>query len=158
MNDDLFHFRSVWRVHAPLVTVWNTVGKLTDYPQWWPGIARVTLLTGHELPIAIGTKAAYEVRSPLYTLHYQTEIVSFQTGASIAVAAQGDLEGTGAWTFSQQPGMTEATFDWNVRLRPPFLRTVSHVPGAKSIMRFFHDRLMAKGEEGLQRILRERPE
>ncbi len=154
MADDLFRFRSIWRVPAPLVTVWNTVGKVSEYPRWWPGIARVDVLAGQELPIAVGTQAAYEVHSPLYTLHYQTEVTEFDTGVYILATAQGDLEGTGKWTFKENTNETEAVFDWNVKLNPPFLRALSGLPGAKSVMRFFHDWLMNDGEKGLQQLIR----
>lgn len=153
MASDIFHFRSTWRVPAPLEVVWNTVGKVTEYPAWWEGIKRVELITGKELPIAVGTKAAYEVHSPLYTLHYQTEVTQFTQGVYILATSTGDLQGTGKWTFTHNHEQTQAVFDWDVALQPPLLRAVSGLPGAKSIMRYFHDRLMSDGEKGLQALI-----
>jgi hypothetical protein len=153
MADDIFRFRSVWRVSAPLEIIWNTVGKVTEYPTWWPGISRVDLLAGQELPIMTGTKASYEVHSPLYTLRYQTEVVEFDTGVYILALSQGDLRGTGRWSFEEKEGETQATFDWEVALHPPFLKAVSHLPGAKGVMRFFHNKLMSDGEKGLKQLV-----
>src|SRR5437016_1352599 len=104
MSDNMFKFQSIWRVPASLHTVWDTVGKVTEYPAWWPGISQVSLLAGHELPIMVGTKAAYRVHSPFYTLNYQTEVVEFDEGVYILANSTGDLEGTGRWSFQEKPG------------------------------------------------------
>ncbi len=153
MAEKIFRFRSVWRVPAPLEIIWNDVGQVTKYPTWWPGIKRVDLLSGQELPIMVGTKAAYEVRSPLYTLRYQTEVIEFETGKYILATAEGDLKGTGRWSFQEKSDQTEATFDWEVAVTPRFLHSISHIPGVAPIMRYFHNQLMDAGEKGLQDLI-----
>ena len=128
--------------------------KSTEYPTWWPGVARVEVLTGQPLPITRGTKMVYEVQSPLYTLQYQTELVAYKEHDYILAHATGDLVGTGRWTFSHEGVVTLAVFEWQVSLTPPFLRIVAFIPGVPSIMRFFHNRLMNHGEQGLQELLK----
>lgn len=150
MQGHEFLFRSVWLVPAPLVDIWNKVGRVTEYPMWWPGIMRVDLLKGQELPIAVGTQAKYEVASPLYRLEYQTEVIKFDTGKLIVAKAEGDLVGTGTWTFKEDNGGTQATFDWNVHVSPPLLRAASYLPPVRGVMRFFHNQLMDAGEQGLR--------
>lgn len=153
MKDEIFRFETRWSVPHPLIHVWNQVGLVSKYPTWWKGIERVDLLQGPELPISVGSKAAYTVASPLYTLHYQTETIEFDMGKYILARATGDLDGTGKWIFEHNDHTTHATFIWEVALTPPFLHAVSHLPGARSIMEFFHDRLMAQGEQGLRELL-----
>lgn len=126
---------------------------MKEYPLWWPGVKEVELLTASDLPISLGAKTAYVISSPLYTLHYQTEVKEFQTGKYILAHSKGDLIGTGKWTFQQQPKQTQAIFDWEVALTPLLLRAASHVPGAKSMMGYFHKRLMANGEIGLKNLV-----
>lgn len=157
MQGHEFLFRSVWHVPAPLVDIWNRVGRVTEYPTWWPGIKRVELLKGHELPIMVGTQARYEVVSPLYNLQYQTEVVQFDTGKLIVAKAVGDLEGTGTWKFLEEHGGTQATFDWNVHVSPPLLRAASYLPPVRYVMRFFHNQLMDAGERGLRSLSIEQP-
>jgi ribosome-associated toxin RatA of RatAB toxin-antitoxin module len=155
INSYDFAFKSVWRIPAELVEIWNTVGKVSDYPMWWPGIEKVTVLKGPELPISIGTVARYTVASPFYRLHYQTEVKEFETGKYILAHAEGDLAGTGKWTFTRSPQETVATFDWNVRVAPPLLRVLSHVAPARAVMHYFHNQLMDAGERGLQALHQE---
>lgn len=152
MKGHEFLFRSVWHVPAPLVDIWNRVGRVTEYPTWWPGIKRVDLLKGRELPITVGTQAKYEVTSPLYQLEYQTEVVEFETGKLIVATAVGDLVGTGTWMFQEKKGETQATFDWQVHVSPVFLRAASYLPPVRHVMRFFHNQLMDAGERGLRAL------
>ena len=147
-----FRFLSVWRIPAELPDIWNTVGKVSAYPTWWPGIEKVDVLTGPELPITVGTHARYTVVSPFYRLQYETLVKEFDTGKFIIASANGDLSGTGTWTFKQLPGATEAAFDWQVTVGPPVLRALSHVAPARAVMQYFHNRLMDAGERGLQQL------
>lgn len=147
-----FNFRSIWRIPAELVVIWDTVGKVSEYPSWWPGIETVDVLQGPELPITVGTKAMYVVASPFYRLRYQTEVKEFETGKYILADSHGDLKGTGKWTFHEMPTETVAVFDWQVRVEPAVLRVLSHVAPVRSVMHYFHNQLMDAGEKGLQRL------
>lgn len=150
-----FRFRSVWRVPGELVDIWNTVGKVSEYPTWWPGIKKVDVLKGPELPISIGTHARYTVESPFYSLSYETLVQEFDTGKFIVASAHGDLTGTGIWTFRSLPDGTEAVFDWHVKVGPPVLRLLSHVAPVRAVMKYFHNQLMDAGEVGLRRLIAE---
>lgn len=153
MPDKVFRFRTAWRIAAPLPIVWDTIVKSIQYPTWWPGVARVEVLAGQPWPMTVGTKMGYEVQSPLYTLHYQTELMEYAEHKFIFAHATGDLVGTGKWTFGHEASITEAVFEWQVSLTPPFLRAVAVVPGVPLIMSFFHTRLMNHGEQGLRTLL-----
>lgn len=153
MNSYDFAFRSEWHVPTSLIKVWDTVGKVTEYPIWWPGIRTVELLKGPELPVTVGTRARYIVSSPLYSLQYETEVEEFVTGKFILARSHGDLVGTGKWTFQEASGETRATFDWNVQVDPVFLRVLSHIGPARAVMHYFHNRLMDAGEKGLRQLI-----
>lgn len=150
-----FRFRSVWRVPGELVDIWNTVGKVSEYPTWWPGIVSVDVLKGPELPISVGTHARYTVQSPFYSLHYETLVQEFDTGKFIVATADGDLTGTGTWTFRTLPDVTEAVFDWHVKVGPPVLRVLSHVAPVRAVMKYFHNQLMDAGEKGLKQLIQQ---
>lgn len=158
LKSPLFKFRTVWRISAPLPLVWSHIEHALLYPQWWPGIEHVTLLPESSRALMHSMDASYAVRSPLYTLHYQIVVIELEKDRYILARASGDLEGHGRWTFAEKDGYTEAALDWEVRLTPPFLQAVSHLPGVKSIMRYFHTRLMKDGEKGLQARLAELPD
>lgn len=152
-HEHVFHFVTRWELPHPLELVWNSVGLVTKYPTWWPGVQKADLLAGTELPVSVGTKVHFVIASPLYTLDYTTTTVDFKMGEYIEVAAAGDLHGTGRWDFQHNPSATIATFTWDVALTPFFLREVSHIPFVRPLMGFFHSRLMGHGERALQALL-----
>ena len=152
----LFKFRTIWRLPAPLPVVWDAIKDVRDYPHWWPGISQVEVSGNGPLSITVGMKTHYVVKSPLYTLQYQTELIEFKQDKYIFAKSTGDLVGTGTWTFIESPHSTEAIFDWHVTVTPPFLRFVSHIPGVKSIMRFFHNRFMSQGEAALKKLIEQK--
>lgn len=154
MPAPLFEFTTNWKFPHDLDTIWNYVSQIPKYPQWWPGIVHAKLIQGNEGEIAIANQFQFTVASPLYTLHYQTETRDYEPGKYIAIAATGDLSGTGRWEFRHLPKETHATFTWHVSITPPLLRTVSYIPPIRPIMRFFHNRLMSAGEKGLGLLLK----
>ena len=153
MDSYLFSFKTIWNIPCDLKTVWNHVGMVAHYPAWWPGMKQVEVVHGHELPVDVGNAFRFTVASPLYQLQYTTTVTEYELGKKIVAKSEGDLAGTGTWIFAERDGNTEATFLWKVQLTPPLLRAVSVIPPVRSVMHFFHDRLMRAGEQGLIALL-----
>lgn len=153
MKPHNFSFRSVWTVPVSLIVVWDSIGRVTEYPQWWKGIAHVELLKGPELPVTVGSRAKYIVKSPLYSLQYETEVVEYDLGKYILAKSTGDLEGTGKWIFSESDKGTEAIFEWNVSVTNPKLQFVSRLPFVRIMMGVFHNQIMSQGQAGLRQLL-----
>jgi len=153
MSPYYFEFHSVWHIPADLITVWNHIGGVSSMPTWWPSIKEVRVLRGPELPVTIGTKAQYVVHAPLYALTYETEVIEVETGKRILARSQGDLSGTGCWTFKEGAGDIQVAFEWRVEITPPWLKVASRLPLARPIMRYFHNRVMQQGEAGLKQLI-----
>lgn len=153
MNSHLFLFKTTWSFPCDLKTVWDSIAMVAHYPLWWPGIIQVEILKGQELPVAVGSSFRFFVVSPLYRLSYTTTVTDYAMGRSIIARVEGDLVGRGVWTFEEVLGETKATFIWEVELTPFLLRVASRIPAIRSVMRFFHNRLMDAGERGLRELL-----
>ncbi len=145
----------MWHIPHDLETVWDYVGMVAHYPQWWPGMKHVEILHGHELPVTVGNAFKFTVASPLYQLCYTTTVTDCDLGKMIVARSEGDLAGTGTWKFQEHAGETQAAFIWEVQLTPPVLAAASYIPRVRSVMHFFHDRLMNAGEQGLRQLLQQ---
>ncbi|MCE9643099.1 MAG: SRPBCC family protein [Candidatus Andersenbacteria bacterium] len=153
MNAYLFSFKTVWNIPHDVKTVWDHVGMVAHYPQWWPGMKQVEMLHGHELPVDVGNAFRFTVASPLYQLRYTTTVTACDPGKKIVARSEGDLKGVGTWTFVDRGRNTEVTFLWEVSLTPLLLRLAGNFPPVRPVMRFFHNRLMRGGERGLIALL-----
>lgn len=153
MSAHFFRFRSVWEVPTSLQMAWQKIVRVTEYPTWWPGVEKVTVVADGHGPLTVGFTVAYTIRSPLYTLHYQTELTEFKTGEYILARVTGDLVGQGKWTFFEEATSTRAQFEWNVAVTPFLLKLAAWWPPGRLAMWYFHNRLMKHGERGLKALL-----
>jgi uncharacterized protein YndB with AHSA1/START domain len=131
------------------------LGDPLDLPRWWPTVylqveevrppgagglgGRVRLLTKGKLP---------------YTLRWEFEVLEVRPPHGFTIAADGDFEGTGVWTFEQRGPAVDITFDWRIRAEKPLLRWLSFL--LKPIFEANHRWAMAQGEICLVRELARR--
>jgi len=150
-----YHFVSRWSVAGTCEEVSDVLGDPLDLPRWWPMVylkveelrpggaggvgRRVRLLTKGKLP---------------YRLRWQFEVVESRYPHGFAIAADGDFEGAGVWTFEQRGPAVDIVFDWRIRAEKPLLRWLSFV--FKPIFAANHRWAMARGEECLVRELSRR--
>ena len=150
-----YHFVTKWTVASTCEEVSDVLGDPLDLPRWWPMVylkveelrpggssgagRRVRLLTRGRLP---------------YTLRWEFEVVDTNYPHGFTIAADGDFDGTGTWTFEQRGPAVDITFDWRIRAEKPLLRWLS--PALKPIFAANHRWAMARGEECLVRELSRR--
>lgn len=100
---------------------------------------RVRLLTKGKLP---------------YRLRWEFEVIESWSPYGFTIAASGDFEGRGSWTFVQRGPLVDIAFDWRIRADKPLLKWLSFV--FKPIFEANHRSAMARGEECLVRELARR--
>lgn len=154
----LFHFQSTWSIPSDLIRIWNAIGGVERWPEWWKTMERVRVLRGPTLPVAVGSAAEYRIHSPLgYHFTFQSEVTAFDTGKWIHSAIVGQLSGTGRWEFSHDRGVTTATLLWDVAVTRPALARLAALGPVRSAMSWAHDRVMESGEAGLRRLVQRTP-
>lgn len=57
-----------------------------------------------------------------YTLRWRLRVTEPLTDAGYAIAATGDLVGTGRWSFRTDGAVVHITYDWQVQASKPLLR------------------------------------
>ena len=81
-------------------------------------------------------------------------MVSSNHPHGFAIAASGDFDGSGVWTFVQKDGYADVTFDWRIVAEKPLLRYLS--PVLKPVFAANHRWAMRQGERSLERELAKR--
>jgi hypothetical protein len=150
-----YEFLTVWRVAGTPREVMDILGDAGTLPRWWPSVyLRVVPLDPGN---ADGTGKAFSLHSKgwlPYTLRWRFTVTEPITERGFAIAASGDLRGTGRWTFEQDGPETVVTYDWRVSASKPLLRRLSWL--LKPAFAVNHHWAMARGQESLALELRRR--
>jgi hypothetical protein len=124
-------------------------------PQWWPSV-----YLGVEPRAAgddddVGSVTDLHTKGWLpYTLRWSLTLTEPVTDTGFALSADGDLQGTGRWTFVQDGPEVVITYDWRVSAAKPLLRRLSWL--LRPAFAANHRWAMARGEESLRLELRRR--
>lgn len=146
-----YEFETIWRVYAPIESVWNEIYYSEKWPEWWPGVENVEeLKKGDDL--GIGSIRRYTWKSKLpYKLTFDVETVRVQPPRILEGKAFGELEGTGFWTLIEDNDATVARYDWRVSTKKWWMNFLA--PLARPIFKWNHDVVMSWGAQGLQKRL-----
>ena len=156
MPANAYHFVTTWRVEdTTCAEVSEVLGKAEDLVRWWPSVYLAVDVVDPGDAQGLGKHVRLHTRGWLpYTLRWEFDVVESRYPHGFAIAAEGDFEGTGVWTFEQRGPAVDITFDWRIRAEKPLLRWLSFV--LKPIFAANHRWAMARGEECLVRELSRR--
>lgn len=150
-----YQFRTVWRVAGTVSEVKNILGDALSLPQWWPSVYLSVRPLSAGNPDGTGRAANLHTKGWLpYTLRWTLTVTEPITDSGFAISAQGDLNGTGKWTFEQDGPEVVITYDWRVNAAKPLLRRLSWL--LRPVFSANHHWAMARGEESLALELRRR--
>ena len=150
-----YRFVTQWRVRATPEEVVDVLADATDLPRWWPS---VYLHTRQRTPgdehgggqiVELHTKGWLP-----YTIRWRFRALESDYPRRITIAAEGDLTGRGAWTFTPDGEWTDIRYDWEIRGDKPLFRTLSFL--LKPAFAANHRWAMARGAESLALELRRR--
>jgi hypothetical protein len=144
-----YAFLTHWRVAGTCGEVADILGDPLDLPRWWPSV----YLKVEELRAAgangLGGRVRLHTKGWLpYTLTWDSELIESHYPHGYTLAASGDFDGRGVWTFAQDGRFVDVTYDWRLSAQKPLLRTLS--PVLKRIFAANHRWAMAQGEESLK--------
>ena len=156
MATNRYSFTTHWHVHAAPDLVSAILGEATDLPRWWPSVyLEAKELAPGQPGTRVGREIALHTRGWLpYTLRWNFRVVDNRHPRGFSIAAWGDFEGTGVWTFEPEAGGTHVRFDWNIVAEKPLLKYLSFL--MKPIFRANHEWAMRRGEECLAREIERR--
>jgi uncharacterized protein YndB with AHSA1/START domain len=146
-----YHLLSTWRIAAPLAQVYATILDSPDWPQWWPAVKRVeALVAGDADGVNSVWRYAWQGKLP-YRLAFDVRISRVESLVAIEGIAQGDLDGTGGWYFSNEGEVSIVRYDWHVRSRRGWMNLLA--PLLRPLFICNHALVMQQGGEGLARRL-----
>ena len=151
-NDDpsRYHFRTTWRVEGACGEVADILGDPLRLEVWWPSVyLEVEEIEPARSERGVGRRVRLLTKGWLpYTLRWELVVVESNYPHGFTIAATGDLEGTGVWTFEQDGGDVHITYDWRIRAEKPLLRKLSVL--LRPLFEANHRWAMAEGEQSLR--------
>ena len=147
MNE--YHFVTRWRAEGTCGEVADILGDPLALPKWWPSV----YLGVEELAPAgadgLGRRVRVHTKGWLpYTIAWEFEVVESRYPHGFTIIARGDFDGRGVWTFTQDGGSVDITYDWRLRAEKPLLRNLSFL--LRPIFEANHRWAMAQGETSLR--------
>lgn len=144
---------SRWRLETTAERVWELLIHPTDWPAWWPQVARVERLT-HGDSDGVGSRHAFLWRSGLgYELRIVITSTRVERCRELEASASGDLRGLGLWLIDESSAKeVRITHRWDVELSKTWMRLLA--PLLQRVFARRHRAVMAKGAHGMARRLR----
>jgi hypothetical protein len=154
MSSD-YEFVTVWRVPGTIAEVKAVLSDGRALPDWWPSVYLDVEAREDGDADRVGSVTDLHTKGWLpYTLRWSLTVTEPVTDTGFALTADGDLQGTGRWTFAQDGPEVVITYDWRVSATKPLLRRLTWL--LRPAFAANHRWAMARGEESLRLELRRR--
>lgn len=146
-----YEFVTIWRVKAPIESVWKEIYHAKDWPTWWQGVESVSeIRKGDEQ--GVGSVHRYTWKSKLpYRLSFDMEVIRIEPPLLLEGVAVGELQGRGLWQLSNANGATTVRYDWRVETTKRWMNLLS--PIARPLFEWNHNVVMNWGAQGLEERL-----
>jgi hypothetical protein len=151
-----YAFLTHWRVLGTAEEVADIIGDATSLARWWPSVyLDVKEIDAGDPRTHVGRVIDLYTKGWLpYTLRWKFTVTRSNPPDGFSLVAQGDFEGTGVWTITQDGDYVDAAYDWRISATKPLLRYGSFV--FRPVFAANHRWAMARGLESLELELRRR--
>ncbi len=147
-----YHLLTVWRIAAPLESVYAAIENSLRWPQWWPSVRKVEQTAVGEAD-GIDNVRRYVWRGKLpYRVVLDVRATRIEKLVAIEGTAEGDLVGFGRWRFSREGNLSVVHYEWHVHSKRWWMNLFA--PLARSIFIRNHSQIMAQGGKALARLLK----
>lgn len=146
-----YAFVTIWRVNAPIESVWNEIYHSTEWPTWWRGVESVIeVRKGDENGIGSIYRFTWKSKLP-YRLSFEMQTIRIEPPLLLEGIAIGELEGRGLWQLSSEGSETVVRYDWKVQTTKRWMNLFA--PIARSVFEWNHNVVMSWGAKGLEKRL-----
>jgi uncharacterized protein YndB with AHSA1/START domain len=147
-----YAFLTTWLLDSPRRPVWEALHDQASWPSWWRGVEAVEELSRPPDGDDVGTVSRMVWKSLLpYRVEFEVTTTRVETYHLLEGRAAGDLEGVGRWRLYEQEGVTAVLYEWNVATTKPWMNLLA--PLLRLVFEWNHDWVMARGGEGIARLL-----
>ena len=148
-----YAFVTLWRVEAPIETVYEAIHDTLTWPSWWDAVTNVEELDPGDAD-GIGAVRRYVFKSRLpYTLGFDMRVDRVERPTILSGRATGELEGLGLWTLRGEGRSTIVRYDWQIRTNRWWMNLFAPFPFVRQIFEINHDYAMERGRVGLAKLL-----
>lgn len=146
-----FHLVTEWRLAASVETVWREIAAPEEWPDWWRAVRKVeTLEPGDARGVGAVRRISWRTALP-YTITFVTRTTQVEPMRFIEGRAEGELDGTGLWTFAPSADGTQLRYDWRVTVTKPWMRIGA--PILRPVFAWNHGVVMRWGRADLEKRL-----
>lgn len=150
-----YRFLSVWRVAGTVPEVMAIMDDADSWSRWWPSVYLAVDRLEDGSTDGVGRRVGLRTSGWLpYTLRWVSTHTEPVTESGFAIAAHGDMTGTGRCTFVQDGPEVVLNFDWQISADKPLLRPFRRL--LSGVFAANHRWAMARGAESLRLELRRR--
>jgi uncharacterized protein YndB with AHSA1/START domain len=148
-----YAFLTTWLLESPREPVWEAIHDQKRWPEWWRGVESVEeLRPGAEAEDGVGSVSRMVWKSLLpYRVRFQVTTTRVEYPTLMEGRAVGELEGVGRWRLYEQDGITAVLYEWQVATTKPWMNRLA--PVLRPAFEWNHDWVMARGGEGIARLL-----
>jgi hypothetical protein len=149
-ESSVYHFVTTWRMEGTCDEVADILGDPLRLSVWWPSVyLKVDEIEPARAENGVGRRVGLLTKGWLpYTLRWELLVVDARYPHGSTIAATGDLEGTGVWTFEQDGEFVDISYDWRIRATKPLLRNLSFL--LRPLFEANHRWAMTEGEKSLR--------
>ncbi|MEZ4774190.1 MAG: polyketide cyclase [Bacteroidia bacterium] len=145
MSGVKYHFITNWEISASKEEVADILNRPMDLPLWWPSV-----YLGIEKEISDG-KTYYHLFTKgwlPYTLRWKFQQTVNQLPDYLELQAEGDFNGYGKWSLTQDGPIAKITYDWEILADKVIFRLFSFA--LRPLFSFNHHWAMNKGLESIK--------
>jgi uncharacterized protein YndB with AHSA1/START domain len=151
-----YSFLTTWLLDAPRERVWDAIYDQERWPEWWRGVEEAEeVLPGDDDGTGIdgvGSVSRLVWKSLLpYRVEFEVTTTKVEHPHLLEADAVGELTGVGRWRLYEQDGATAVLYEWNVATTKAWMNLVA--PIARPAFEWNHDWVMARGGEGIAKLL-----
>jgi hypothetical protein len=146
-----YAFLTTWLLDSPREPVWEAIYDQERWPEWWRGVEEVEERDGGD-DGGVGAVARMAWKSLLpYRVEFEVTTTHVERPHLLQADAVGELAGIGRWRLFERDGVTAVIYEWNVSTTKPWMNLLA--PVARPVFEWNHDWVMARGGEGIARLL-----
>jgi hypothetical protein len=146
-----YRFLTTWLLDSPREPVWDAIYDQERWPSWWRGVEEAEeLRAGEESGVGSVSRMVWKSLLP-YRVEFEVTTRRVEPFHLLEGHAVGELEGVGRWRLYEQEEATAVLYEWNVSTTKSWMNLMA--PLLRPAFEWNHDWVMARGGEGISRLL-----
>ena len=146
-----YSFLTTWLLESPRGPVWEAIYDQERWPEWWRGVEEAhEIRAGEDGGVGTVSRLVWKGLLP-YRVEFEVTTTKVARPYLLEADAVGELTGVGRWRLYEHDGATAVLYEWNVATTKPWMNLIA--PVARPVFEWNHDWVMARGGEGIARLL-----